>query len=524
MKEVKKKLVIIGAGPAGLTAAYEMLRNSKEYEVTILEAEDMVGGISKTITFDGYKVDTGIHRFFTKNDEIKQIWEELLPLQNKPAYDEIKLNRTRNYQLHGSDPEKEDKLMLIKDRVTRIYYGKKFYDYPVSLNFVTLKNLGFVNIIKVGVSYLKACLIKKEETSLENFFINRFGKVLYSMFFEDYTKKVWGRHPRDISADWGEQRVKGISIFEVLKDGIYKILGKKNAKNTETSLIEQFVYPKLGAGQIWEEMAKRIQDLGGIILLNAKVKKIMVKENKIVQLQYERKGQNIMIDVDKCISSMPLKDLVAGIENEKVPEEIKVIANGLPYRNFMSVCMVVDKLNLKNNTDIKTLGNIVPDDWIYMQEPEVKMGRMQIFNNWSPYLFKNKEEMENKVLIGLEYFCSEDDQYWRMSDENFIEFAKEEAEKIGIIDKNNIEKAIRIKIPKAYPAYFDTYVKIDKLIEYVNHFENLYCIGRNGQHRYNNMDHSMLTAIETVKNIIEGEKSKKNIWNVNTEKKYHEKN
>ena len=258
MKEVKKKLVIIGAGPAGLTAAYEMLKNSKEYEVTILEAEDTVGGISKTITFDGYKVDTGIHRFFTKNDKIKQIWEELLPLQNKPAYDEIKLNRTRNYQLHGSDPEKEDKSMLIKDRVTRIYYGKKFYDYPVSLNFVTLKNLGFVNIIKVGFSYLKACLIKKEETSLENFFINRFGKVLYSMFFEDYTKKVWGRHPRDISADWGEQRVKGISIFEVLKDGIYKLLGKKNTKNTETSLIEQFVYPKLGAGQIWEEKAKKI--------------------------------------------------------------------------------------------------------------------------------------------------------------------------------------------------------------------------------------------------------------------------
>lgn len=519
---MKKKLVIIGAGPAGLTAAYEMLKKSKEYEVILLEAEDMVGGISKTVTFDGYRVDTGIHRFFTKNDEVKKIWEDLLPLQNKPAYDDIKLDRKRNYKPQGSNPEQEEKSMLIRDRVTRIYYGKKFYDYPVSLKFSTLKNMGFINIIKAGFSYLKACIIQKEETSLENFFINRFGKVLYSMFFEDYTEKVWGRHPRDISADWGAQRVKGISIFEVIKDAVHKLLGRKNEKNTETSLIEQFVYPKLGAGQIWEEMAKEIKELGGTILLKAKVKKLIVEQNKIVQLEYESEGKNTTIDVDVCISSMPLKDLVAGIKNEKVPDEIKEIANGLPYREFMSVCMVVNKLNLKNNTKIATVGNIVPDSWIYVQEPEVKMGRLQIFNNWSPYIFKNKEEMENKVLIGLEYFCSEDDEYWNMSDEDFIEFAKKDAESIGLIDKNSMEEAIRIKIPKAYPAYFDTYAEIDKLIKYLNQYENLYCIGRNGQHRYNNMDHSMLTAIETIKNIINGTKDKENIWNVNTEQEYHE--
>ena len=519
---MKKKLVIIGAGPAGLTAAYEMLKNSKEYEVILLEAEDRVGGISKTVTFNGYRVDTGIHRFFTKNDEVKKIWEDVLPLQNKPAYDDIKLDRKRNYNLQGSDPEQEEKSMLIRDRVTRIYYGKKFYDYPVSLKFTTLKNMGFINIIQAGFSYLKACIIKKEETSLENFFINRFGKVLYSMFFEDYTEKVWGRHPRDISADWGEQRVKGISIFEVIKDAFYKLLGRKNEKNTETSLIEQFVYPKLGAGQIWEEMAKEIKDLGGGILLKAKVKKLIVEQNKVVQIEYESEGRSTIVDVDVCISSMPLKDLIAGLTNEKVPRKIKEIANGLPYREFMSVCMVVDKLNLKNNTKIATLGNIVPDSWIYVQEPEVKMGRLQIFNNWSPYLFKNKEEMENKALIGLEYFCSEEDEYWKMSDEDFIEFAKKDAESIGLIDKNSIEEAIRIKIPKAYPAYFDTYAEIDKLIDYLNHYENLYCIGRNGQHRYNNMDHSMLTAIETIKNIVNGKKDRENIWNVNTEQKYHE--
>ena len=519
---MKKQLVIIGAGPAGLTSAYEMLRNSKEYEVTLLEAEDIVGGISKTITFSGYKVDTGIHRFFTKNDEIKKIWEELLPLQNRPAYDDIKINRQRNYREKGSDPEKEEKSMLIRDRITRIYYGKKFYDYPISLKFSTLKNMGFINIIKVGCSYLKSCIIKKEETTLENFFINRFGKVLYNMFFENYTEKVWGRHPKDISADWGAQRVKGISISEIIKDVINKLLGRKNEKNTETSLIEQFVYPKLGAGQIWEEMAKEIKKLGGTILLKSKVNRIIIEENKIIQLEYETEGKRKTIDVDVCISSMPLKDLIAGIENEKVPEEIKNIAKGLPYREFMSVCMLVDKLNFKNNTKIKTLGDIIPDSWIYIQEPKVKMGRLQIFNNWSPYIFKNKEKMENEVLIGIEYFCSENDEYWNMSDEDFIEFAKKDAESIGLIEKNSIKEAVRIKIPKAYPAYFDTYAEIDKLKNYLNKYENLYCIGRNGQHRYNNMDHSMLTGIETIKNIINGKKDKENIWNINTEQKYHE--
>lgn len=520
---MKKKIVIIGAGPAGLTAAYELLKKSTKYEVIVIEADNIVGGISKTVTFDGYRVDTGIHRFFTKNDKVQSIWNELLPLQNKPTYDEIKLDKKREYEENGSNPEEEEKSMLIKDRITRIYYGKKFYDYPVSLNWSTLKNLGFFKIIKAGMSYLKACIIKKEETSLENFFINRFGKVLYQMFFEDYTEKVWGRHPKDISADWGMQRVKGISIAEVIKDVFRKIIGHKNEKNTQTSLIEQFIYPKLGAGQVWEEMANKIKEMGGIILLNTMVEKIKVKDNKIVQLEYKT-GENInIIDVDICLSSMPLKDLIINMEGIEVPKEIKKIAEGLPYREFMSVCMVVKNLNLKNNTKLKTLGNIVPDSWIYVQEPEVKMGRLQIFNNWSPYLFKNKEEIETKSLIGLEYFCSEEDEFWKMEEEEFIKFAEKEAIQIGLIKENQVENATRIKIKKAYPAYFDTYSEIDKLIKYLDKFNNLYCIGRNGQHRYNNMDHSMLTAIETVDNILKQKQDKHNIWNVNTEKQYHEK-
>lgn len=237
---------------------------------------------------------------------------------------------------------------------------------------------------------------------------------------------------------------------------------------------------------------------------------------------YERDKENKEIQTDICISSMPIKDLIMNLKQEQVPEEIAHIATNLPYREFMSVILVVDKLQLKNTTNIKTIGNIVPDSWIYIQEPDVKMGRLQIFNNWSPYLFKKKEDIQNKVLLALEYFCSENDEYWNMPEQEFIKFAEQEAIKLGLIAENAVEESVQIKIPKAYPAYFGTYSQIDKVVSYLNKFENLYCIGRNGQHRYNNMDHSMLTGIETAKNIMADKKDKKNIWNVNTEQEYHE--
>ena len=526
MKNTKRKIVIIGAGPAGLTAAYYLLKNDSNYDVTILEQDNQVGGISKTVDFNGYKMDTGIHRFFTKNDEVEKIWEELLPLQSKPAYDDILLGKTKTIPENGSNPETEEKSMLIKERVTRIYYGRKFYDYPVSLNFTTIKNMGLLTLIKAGFSYIKACIIKKEENSLENFYINRFGKVLYSMFFESYTEKVWGVHPSGISADWGAQRVKGLSIKAVIKDIIQKAFGNKKKENTETSLIEQFIYPKLGAGQVYEEMANRIIEMGGKIILNAKVTNINIQKDKIKKICYnqDKQEKEIVLDIkkDKCISSMPIKDLFNGMKNT-IPEEVYNIATNLPYREFMSVGLVVNKIKLKNNTKIKTISDIVPDNWIYIQEPDVKLGRVQIFNNWSPYIFRNKEDIKNKVFLSLEYFCSEGDEYWNMSDEEFIKLAKEEAVKIGLLDKDaKVEETVRIKINKAYPAYLGKYKEIDKVIDYLNSVENLYCIGRNGQHRYNNMDHSMLTGIEVAKNIINNNKEKSNIWNVKVEKEYHE--
>ena len=513
-----KKVIIIGAGPAGLTAGYELLKENKDYEVIILEEDKQVGGISKTVRYNGNRMDIGGHRFFSKDERVMEFWKELMPIQGEPSFDDKKLNREKPLEKDGPNPEKEDRVMLVRDRVSRIYYLRKFFDYPVSLKLETFTNMGLVRTIKAGFSYLKSIFVKKKETSLENFYINRFGKVLYSMFFEKYTEKLWGRHPSNISADWGAQRVKGLSITAAIKDMFRKIF-KPNSNEVETSLIEQFWYPKYGPGQLWETLASEIEARGGKILMNHSVQKINIKENKITSVECVFDGKIEVFSGDIFISSMPLKDLIEDIKEDDVPEDIKKIATGLPYRDFITVGLLLEKLNLTNKTKIKTLGNIVPDCWIYVQEPDVKLGRIQIFNNWSPYMVSNPEE---KVWIGLEYFCNEGDEYWNMTDSEFIEFAINELVSMGIIEKENVIDSHREKVKKAYPAYFDTYEKIDELIEYLNKFENLYCVGRNGQHRYNNMDHSMVTAMEAVKNIKNNISSKDNIWKVNTEKEYHE--
>ncbi|MBR3439380.1 MAG: hypothetical protein IKH13_07770, partial [Clostridia bacterium] len=355
------------------------------------------------------------------------------------------------------------------------------------------------------------------ENSLEDFYINRFGKTLYSMFFEGYTEKLWGRHPSQISADWGAQRVKGLSIAAVIKDVVSKIVPQKS-REVETSLIEQFVYPKFGPGQLWETAAAEFEKLGGKIIKNCKVEKTIVKDGSVKEYICSLDGETVSFDGDIFFSSLPVKDLVEGMDG--VPDNIKEIASGLPYRDFVTVGLLVDKLKIRNETKIPTVSDIVPDCWIYVQDTGVKLGRIQIFNNWSPYLVKDPV---NTVWIGLEYFCNEGDTFWNMDEKECVDYAVDELKKMGIIDGNTVVSDYhREKVKKAYPAYFDTYKDIDKVVEYLDGFENLYCIGRNGQHRYNNMDHSMVTAFEAVNNIISGKKTKENIWNVNTEAQYHE--
>lgn len=516
-----KKIVIIGAGPAGLTAANELLKNSsEEYEIVILEESQDIGGISKTVRYNGNRMDIGGHRFFSKNDEIMNWWKELMPLQGKSSFDDKKLRRRKPLSKGGPDPEKEDNVMLVRDRVSRIYYRGHFFDYPVRMSASTIKNMGFFTTAEAGLSYAKASVRKKPETSLENFYINRFGKKLYSMFFEGYTEKLWGRHPRDISADWGSQRVKGLSIKAVIKDVASKVIGTdRNSKNVETSLIEQFWYPKYGPGQLWELAAEKACEKGAKLLKGYKVKNIVCEDGKITSVVCDTADGEKTVSGDIFISSMPVKDLVCGMTGNIPPKNVLRIAEGLPYRDFVTVGLLVKKLDLKNKTKIRTLGNIVPDCWIYVQETKVKLGRIQIFNNWSPYMVKDPE---HTVWIGLEYFCTEGDKFWNLTDRQCIALAKRELVKMGIIKSCDVLDAHREKVKKAYPAYFDTYAHIDKVIEYLDSFENLFCIGRNGQHRYNNMDHSMLTAIKTAQAIKSGSCDRHEIWNVNTEKDYHE--
>lgn len=512
-----ENIVIIGAGPAGLTAGYE-LQKTKKYNVIILEQEEIVGGISKTICYKGNRMDLGGHRFFSKDERVIKFWNDMLPLQGKLAFDDKKLNRDTKLSENGPNPEIEDKVMLKRKRISRIYYKNKFFDYPVTMNLETIKNLGFIDTMNSGFSYIKSLLHKRKEDSLENFYINRFGKKLYQMFFEKYTEKLWGRHPAEISADWGSQRVKGISIRAVIKNAFLKKFHKKN-RNVETSLIEEFAYPKYGPGQMWETVADKFEEMGGKIIKGATATQIFVENCEAKKIIYVKENKKYELICDYLLSTMPIKDLISGIDDANLTEDVKTYANNLPYRDFITVGLLVKKLKLKNTTDVKTLNNIVPDCWVYVQEPGVKLGRIQVFNNWSPYLVKNVEE---NVWLGLEYFCNENDEMWNMTDEQFAQFAISELEKINIISKEDVLDYTRIKAQKAYPAYFDSYANISEIISYLDSIKNLFCIGRNGQHRYNNMDHSMMTAFETVKNIVECSTDKHNVWNVNTEKVYHE--
>ena len=513
-----RKVIVIGAGPAGLTAAYELLKRDKDTEVVVLEESNCFGGISRTVQYKGNRMDMGGHRFFSKIPEVNEWWDQILPMQGAPSYDDRKLDREVPLEENGPDPEKEDRVMLTRHRVSRILFDDKFYDYPVSLKPETLKNMGFLKTMQVGFSYLASLLHKRPDDNLENFYINRFGKKLYSMFFEYYTENLWGRHPREIDASWGAQRVKGLSIVAILQDIFGKIFNQKNRK-VETSLIEQFKYPKLGPGELWEVTAAEVEKMGGTIIKEAKVTKLHKNEqNVLTGITYEKYGVEYQVDGDVVISSMPVKDLVGGMN--EVPETPARIAKGLPYRDYMTLGVLVPKIKLKNKTKLKTVGNIVPDCWVYVQDRRVKMGRFQIYNNWSPYMVK---DLEHTVWIGLEYFVNEGDEFWNMTEETFSKFGVDEMVKLGLIDNaDEVLDSHMERVKKAYPAYFDTYDEMDTLIEYLNTIPNLYCVGRNGQHRYNNIDHSMVTSFEAVKNILSGATDKSNIWNVNTEKEYHE--
>lgn len=510
-----KNVVIIGAGPAGLTAAYTLLKNSGDFSVTILEESGKIGGISRTERYKSNRIDIGGHRFFSKSPEIMSLWREILKAQGKPAKDDAILGRTHTYT-GTADPEKEDDVFLTRTRVSRIYYRHRFFDYPISLKPQTFINMGFCGTMKAGFGYLGSLFHKLPENSLENFYVNRFGRPLYEMFFEDYTEKVWGVHPTKISADWGAQRVKGLSVGAVLKNAITKPFRKKSDK-VETSLIEEFYYPKYGPGQLWERMAELDEQMGAKLMMNAAAIRVNTENGQVISVNVKTASGEEEIPCDYLISSMPIKDLVNALPSS--PADVKRIADALPYRDFITVGLLLNRLELVNKTKMKTINNSVPDCWIYIQDRGVKLGRLQIFNNWSPYMV---DDMNKHIWVGLEYFCNEGDKMWNAPDEKFIKFAIKELASIGIIKKENVLDSYIARVKKAYPAYFGSYAEFDKVRGFLDGFENLFCVGRNGQHRYNNMDHSMMTAITAARNIIDGKTDKEAVWNVNTEKEYHE--
>lgn len=526
---MSKTAIIIGAGPAGLTAAYELITKT-DIKPIVIERTNDIGGISKTVVHNGNRMDIGGHRFFSKSDRVMKWWQEILPIQGSESKDDIlkeityhKKRTQVNLSPDGPDPEKTDRVMLIRNRLSRIFFLRKFFDYPIALSGKTISNLGIVRIIKIGWTYVWIQLFPvKNVKSLEDFFINRFGKELYNTFFKDYTEKVWGVPCTEIAADWGAQRIKELSVTRALLHAIKSIFKSEKSieqKNTDTSLIEQFMYPKLGPGQMWETVARIVEEKGGVIIKDSEVIELNITENRVNELCYfnHKTQQKSVVKGDYFFSTMPVKDLIVAM-GKKVPSTVKQVSDGLQYRDFITVGLLLNKLKIKNETKIPTLNGLIPDSWIYIQEREVKVGRLQIFNNWSPYMVADIE----KVWIGLEYFCNEGDELWEKKDDEFIQFAIDELHSIDIIDKKEVLDSTIIRMPKTYPAYFGTYSKFNVITDFTDKLENLFLIGRNGMHKYNNQDHSMLTAIAAVNNIISGEKSKDNIWSINTEEEYHE--
>lgn len=522
MKE--KRAVIVGAGPAGLTAAYELLHKTKINPI-IYEMSGDVGGISKTIVYKGNRIDIGGHRFFSKSERVMNWWFNILPLQGAPARDDKILGRDipLSKEPGAPDPEKTNKVMLFRERLSRIFFLKKFFNYPLSLGYNTLSGLGLIRIIKITLSYIKSRLLPiKPEKSLDDFFINRFGRELYLTFFKDYTQKVWGIPCDQIGAEWGVQRVKGLSISRAIAHAAKSIFSRDHSitqKGTETSLIGQFVYPKYGPGQMWEEVARIVKTKGGELHLNCKVIGLISKGSKII----EAKIRNEVTDevettrADYFFSTMPVVDLIEAFGNS-TPENVRQIAHGLSYRSFITVGLLLKNLRVKNRTNIKTVNGMIPDHWVYIQEPNVDVGRIQMFNNWSPYMVED----ENTIWVGLEYFCNEGDRLWIKPDNDMTELAVEELMKIGFIHKDDVLDSTVLRMPKTYPAYFGTYDRFDVIQNFTDRFENMFLIGRNGMHKYNNTDHSMLSAMVAVENIINGIKTKDNLWILNTEQQYYE--
>jgi protoporphyrinogen oxidase len=515
--QTQQKAIIIGAGPAGLTAAYELLTRT-QIKPIVLEKSDCMGGISRTVNYKGNRIDIGGHRFFSKSDRVMQWWLKMLPLQASS----LETAGPAVIKYHGMEKAvapsaSKDGVMLLRARKSRIYYLRRFFDYPISLSKDTLVKLGLWRTFKIGVSYVKSAVFPlKNEQTLEQFFINRFGRELYLTFFKSYTEKVWGVPCDRISAEWGAQRIKGLSVWSTLAHAVKKVFKSNNGggiaqKGTETSLIEQFMYPKFGPGQMWDEVARQVKEMGGEIVIGCKAEGLVTDGWRVKAL----KTSQGTFEGDYFFSTAPVQEIMRAFDVAP-PKNVLEVSDGLVYRDFMTVGLLLRSLKIHDETPQGK--QLVKDNWIYIQEPDVLLGRLQIFNNWSPYMVAD----QGNVWLGLEYFCNESDEIWKMTDEKMVALATEELSRIGIIDAGEVLDATVLRMEKTYPAYFGTYDRFHEIRAHVDRYENLFLVGRNGMHRYNNQDHSMLTAMMAVDDIISGKKDKNGLWEVNTEMEYHE--
>jgi protoporphyrinogen oxidase len=517
-------VLIIGAGPAGLTAGLELVRAGKT-GVTVLEATQDIGGLSKTVNYKGNRIDIGGHRFFSKSDWVMDWWRDMLPVAQPEG---VRDGQSFRLAYQGAERllgraalnarQEDDAVMLVRNRLSRIYWGGKFFDYPLKPRVDMVAKLGVVKCARLASSLAYACVnpIAPERT-LEDFFINRFGRQLYLQFFKDYTEKVWGVPCNEISAAWGAQRVKSLSIGKAIAHAARKAFtGSAGAK--QTSLIENFLYPKFGPGQMWETVAQRFEQAGGRIVRGARVHAIERDANRISCVKaITTEGHELSFSPNEVISTMPIRELTQALRPAPAPQVLS-IGSGLQYRDFITVGLLYRKLRrTPGAVDART--NMVPDNWIYIQEPGVKVGRLQIFNNWSPCMVADP----GTVWVGLEFFACDDDDLWAMNDEALKTLALREMRELGLADEVDALDATVIRMPKAYPGYFgNAYEQFDVLREWLDGIPNLFLVGRNGMHRYNNQDHSMISARLAANAILNGSANHAPIWAVNIDDDYHE--
>ena len=463
----ERSFVVIGGGPAGLTAAYELTRLG--HKATVLERRDIPGGLARTETYNGFHFDMGGHRFFTKSEEVERVWKDVLR-------DEF----------------------LLRPRLSRIYYRKKFFYYPLKA-LDALAGLGPVEAVRIVLSYVRWRLVPhRREDTFEHWVTNRFGKRLFETFFKTYTEKVWGIPCSELKAEWAAQRIKDLSLKTVLVS-LFVSPGKK-----VKTLIEEFHYPRLGPGMMWSAVADRIDRAGGEVLFGADVLRIERRERAILGVRVARNGHEETVRGTDFISSMPVTELVKRLD-PPAPAPVLEAARNLKYRDFLTVCLIVDKPTL------------FPDNWIYVHEPDVRVARIQNFKNWSPDMVPDPA----KTSLGLEYFCNEGDPVWTMSDADLVELGRKEIDRIGLARYEDVEDGCVFRVPKSYPVYDAGYAEQLAVVrEFVDTLTNCATVGRNGLHRYNNQDHSMLTGMYAVRNMLFGEKN--DLWSVNADLEYHE--